>query len=219
MNPWRALLATFLTLACLSLGFAAGAAELKQGKDYLLINPPLTADNTRIEVTEFFWYGCPHCFDFEPALASWLKKLPGDVSFRRVPAIFPNNQWTPGASLYYSLEAMDLLDALHDEVFKAIHVERKRLDNEMVLLEWLSGKGVDAQKFSATRASFGVQSRVQQARRLTLASGMNGVPALMVHGQFLVPTQGPHAELLATVDQLIERVRAVHRGKPGANAR
>ena len=135
MHAWRTLLATFLTLSCLSLGFSAAAAELKQGKDYLLINPPLTADDARIEVTEFFWYGCPHCFDFEPALAGWLKKLPGDVSFRRVPAIFPNNQWTPGAGLYYALEAMDLLEALHDEVFKAIHVERKRLDNEKVLHE------------------------------------------------------------------------------------
>jgi thiol:disulfide interchange protein DsbA len=190
------------------LAFGAGAVELIQDHDFRVINPPLAADTSKIEVTEFFWYGCPHCFDFEPILATWAKKLPADVSFRRVPALFPNNKWIPGAKLYYTLEAMNLLERLHSEVFSAIHVERQRLDDEKILLEWVAKKGVDTKKFSATWSSIGVQSRVRQAQELTQAAGLSGVPAVMVHGRYLALTSGNYEELVAAIDQLVERVRA-----------
>lgn len=204
MRAWRAVLA--MLGLCLALG--AGAAELRQDRDFRLVNPPLPTDMNKIEVTEFFWYGCPHCFDFEPVLAAWVRKLPADVSFRRVPTIFPNNKWMPGARLYYTLEAMNLLEKLHSEVFKAIHVERQRLDDEKVLFEWVAKKGVDAKKFSETWSSFGVQSRVQQARELTQAAGLTGVPAVMVHGRYLALTPGNYEELVADIDRLVARVRA-----------
>ncbi len=219
MRAWRGALAAFLTIVGFGLGCTATAAELIKGKDYPSISPPLATDNSRIEVTEFFWYGCPHCFDFEPVLGSWLKKLPPDVSFRRVPAIFPNNQWAPAASLYYSLEAMGLLEQLHDDVFKATHIERKRLSNEKILHEWLAAKGVDIKKFRETWSSFGVKSRVAQARRLTLASGMTGVPSLMVNGMYLALPQPKHEDMVATVDQIVERIRAESGRKPGAVGR
>lgn len=204
MKAWRGVLATLGV--CFSL--AAAAAELQEGRDFRLINPPLAADKNKIEVTEFFWYGCPHCFDFEPVLAPWVKKLPADVSFRRVPAIFPNNKWSPGARLYYTLEAMNLLGQLHSEAFAAIHVERLRLDDEKLALEWVAKKGVEAKKFSDTWSSFGVQSRIQQARDITQSAGLSGVPAVMVHGRYLALTNGSYAELLVVVDQLIERARS-----------
>lgn len=204
MGAWRGVLAVLG--ACLALG--VGAVELKEGRDFREINPPLAPGKERIEVTEFFWYGCPHCFDFEPILAAWVKKLPADVSFQRVPAIFPNNKWTPGARLYYTLDAMNLVDKLHRDVFNAIHVERRRLDDEKVVFDWLAKQGVDAKRFSEVWSSFGVQSRVQQARELTKAAGLTGVPSVAVQGRYLALTPGNYEELLANIDQLIDRVRA-----------
>ncbi|MDP2826213.1 MAG: thiol:disulfide interchange protein DsbA/DsbL [Sulfuritalea sp.] len=208
MRAWRGSVAAVLAVLGLCLAPGAGAAELKVGRDFRVINPPLAADRNKIEVTEFFWYGCPHCFDFEPVLAPWVGKLPTDVSFRRVPAIFPNNKWTPGARLYYTLEAMNLLDKLHSEVFNAIHIERKRLDDEKILFQWVASKGVDANKFSDAWLSFGVESRVQQARELTQAAGLTGVPAVVVHGRYQAIAPGSYGELIALIDQLIDGVRA-----------
>jgi thiol:disulfide interchange protein DsbA len=208
MKSWRRVLAAVLVTLGLALALGAGAAELKEGRDFRLVNPPLAVDRNKIEVTEFFWYGCPHCFDFEPVLAAWAKKLPADVSFRRVPAIFPNNKWATGARLYYTLEAMNLLERLHNEVFNAIHIERQRLDDEKIMFEWVAKKGVDPKKFSETWASFGVQSRVRQAQELTRAAGLTGVPVVMVHGRYLAQTEGSYADLVAIIDRLVERVRA-----------
>jgi len=209
MRAWRGIPAAVLATLCLAFG--AGAVELKPDRDFRVINPPLATDtnNTnKIEVTEFFWYGCPHCFDFEPVLAAWAKKLPADVSFRRVPAIGPNNKWTPGARLYYTLEAMNLLEKLHADVFAAIHVDRQRLDDEKILLEWVAKKGIEPKKFGETWSSPGVQSRVQQARELSQSAGLSGVPAVVVQGRYQAMTQGSYEELVAMVDALVARVRA-----------
>lgn len=208
MGAWRGRTAAVLAVLGLCLAPGAGAAELKEGRDFREINPPLAAERNKIEVTEFFWYGCPHCFDFEPVLMPWVRKLPADVAFRRVPAVFPNNKWTPGARLYYTLEAMNLLDRLHAEAFNAIHLERRHLDNEKVLFEWVATKGVDAARFKETWTSFGVQSRVRQARELTKAAGLSGVPAMVVHGRYQAITPGTYGELIVLLDQLIDGVRA-----------
>src|SRR3989338_454861 len=148
MRAWRGVLATILATLGICLALGAGAVELKEGRDFREINPPLAPGKDKIEVTEFFWYGCPHCFDFEPVLAGWQKKLPADVEFRRVPAIFPNDKWPPGARLYSTVEAMNLVDKLHGSAFNAIHVARQRLDNEQILFDWVAKQGVDARKFS-----------------------------------------------------------------------
>lgn len=208
MAAWRGGLAAVLAVLGLCLASGAGAAELKAGRDFRVIDPPLATERNKIEVTEFFWYGCPHCFDFEPVLAPWIRKLPADVVFRRVPAIFPNNKWTPGARLYYTLEAMNLVETLHGEVFSAIHLERKRLDDEKVLLQWVAGKGVDARKFSEAWSSFGVESRLRQARELTQAAGLTGVPAVVVQGRYQAITPGSYGELITLIDRLIDGVRA-----------
>lgn len=204
MGTWRGLLGAMFAMLC----FGTSAAELLAGRDFRVINPPLVADNSRIEVTEFFWYGCPHCFDFEPVLAQWTARLPADTSFRRVPAVLPDGRWSPGARLYYTLETMNLLDTLHVEVFKAIHVERKRIDEEKHLFDWVAGKGVDPARFREAWSSFGVQSRVRQARELGIAAGLTGVPAMVVHGRYQAVTQGNYGELIAVVDQLVARVRS-----------
>jgi thiol:disulfide interchange protein DsbA len=103
---------------------------------------------------------------------------------------------------------MNLLEKLHSDVFNAIHVDRQRLDDEKILFDWAAKRGLDAKKFSEIWSSFGVQNRMQQARELTQAAGLTGVPAVMVHGRYLALTSGNYEELLTIVDQLIERARA-----------
>jgi thiol:disulfide interchange protein DsbA len=204
-KTWTVLLAMLAACFCL----VAGAAELKEGRDFRELNPPLAPDRVKIEVIEFFWYGCPHCFNLEPVLSPWVRKLPADVSFRRVPAVFPGNaKWALGARIYYTLEAMNLLDRLHAEVFTAYHVERKRLDDEKVLLEWLATKGVDGKAYLAAASSFGVQSRVRQAVETSQRAGMNGVPAVVVDGRYQAITPESYNDLLVLVDRLIDRARA-----------
>ena len=208
MRTWRGILAAVLATFGVCLALGAGAVELKEGRDFRVINPPLAVDKARIEVTEFFWYGCPHCFDFEPILAPWAKKLPADVIFRRVPALFPNNKWLPPARLFYTLEAMNLVDKLHRDVFNAIHLDHQRLDDEKILFDWVAKKGVDPKVFGETWASPGVQRRVQQARDLTLASRITGVPSVMVQGKYLALTPGTYEDLLEIIEALIDRARA-----------
>lgn len=213
MARWRNGVAVVLAALGLCLALGAGAADLQEGRDFRELNPPLAPAKGKIEVTEFFWYGCPHCFDFEHVLTPWARKLPADVSFRRVPAIFPNDKWAPAARIYYTLEAMNLVDRLHGEVFNAIHVERKRLDDEKTLFAWVAGKGVDTAKFSETWSSFGVHSRVQQAREITKAAALTGVPAMVVHGRYQAITPGSYGELIELVDRLVARVRTEAGGK------
>jgi len=208
MWAWRRILATVLATLGLCLALGAGAAKPQEGIDFQRINPPLAADKDKIEVVEFFWYGCPHCFDFEPILDGWLKKLPADVRFRRVPAIFANPKWPPAARLYYTLEAMNLVDKLHGGVFDAIHVDRQRLFDEKVVFDWVAKKGVDAKKFREVWSSAGVQDRMRHAGELTRAAGALAVPSVMVDGRYLVPGMGDYVELLAITELLIARVRA-----------
>jgi thiol:disulfide interchange protein DsbA len=190
----------------------AGAVELKEGQQYTVFNPPKATENSdKIEITEFFWYGCGHCYHLDPALIKWVKKLPKDVVFRRVPAVFPGRDggpgsWAPGAKLYYSMEAMGLLDKLHSEVFDAIHAERTNLLNEKVMLEWLGKKGVDTAKFADIYQSFAVQSKISRSMQLSQAHGLDGVPALIVDGHYKLAS-AENEDLLAALDQLIDKVR------------
>lgn len=200
-------------LAAASLIFAsfAGAQDLKEGRDYTVIaTPQPTEAPGKIEVVELFWYGCSHCFDFDPLLNKWLKNLPKDVAFRRVPAIFPNGSWAPGARIYYALEATGQLEKLHGEIFDAIHVDRYNLNDPKVLTAWLTKKGVDAQKFMDAYNSFAVQGKVQRSLQLTKGYGINGVPALIVQGKYMPASgaAGSYEDVLVVVDKLIAKARA-----------
>jgi thiol:disulfide interchange protein DsbA len=145
---------------------------------------PTEADG-KIEVAEFFWYGCIHCYNLEPALEAWTKKLPPDVAFRRIPAIF-NERWAHDAAIFYTLESMGLLEKLHRPLFDAIHRDRLHTDNAAALSEWLTKNGVDAKKFNETLKSFGIQSKVRKAAQLTVASKVDGTPAILVQGRYQV---------------------------------
>ena len=187
----------------------AGRAP-QSGKEYLPLpkNAPVEAPAGRIEVVEFFWYNCPHCNSFEPALEAWIKRAPKDVVVRRVPVAF-RSDFQPQQRLYYALEAMGLLDRLHAKVFYAIHVERKRLERPEAILDWVAAQGVDKAKFTEHFNSFSVASKATRASQLTTAYNVEGVPAMGVAGRFY--TDGTMAKgmehVLQVVDYLVGEVR------------
>ena len=176
---------------------------------YTTLQNSLPVENpAKVEIAEFFWYGCIHCYNLEPAIAVWAPKLPADAYFRRIPAVF-NERWAIDATIYYSFEALGLLEKLHRPFFDAIHKDRLRTDNPAALNEWLTKNGLDPQKFDATMKSFGVQSKTKRASQLTGASRIDGTPALMVQGRYTISTeQGRSAEgMLANAERLIPVVR------------
>lgn len=205
----RSLKALLLAVVCLVFAAAAGAQELKQGRDYAVLNPAQPTDaKGKIEVTEFFWYGCSHCFELEPLMQKWSKSKPADVVFQRIPALFPGNKWLPEAKLYYTLEALGLVEQLHQQVFDAIHVDRVRMSDEKTMLAWIERKGVDRKKFEDTYRSFAIQSRAQRSMQLSQAHGLDGVPALIVQGKYKALSSGSYGELMANLDKLVAKVRA-----------
>ncbi len=188
------------------LTFTAAAQTPAQG--YTELKEPLpTSSNGRIEVVEFFWYGCSHCYAFEPYIEQWLKALPPDVEFRRVPAMF-NKQWAEAGRVYYTLESMGLLGRLHRPLFDAIHQQHLRITNEGQLRDWLQRQKVDVDKYFATAQSFAVESKLKRAAVLTEASKITGVPALIVDGRYVVSAEvGTQQKMLQITDALIERTR------------
>jgi protein dithiol oxidoreductase (disulfide-forming) len=195
-----------LAVAFAAAGPAAHAQTFTEGVDYTVMKAPLATDNpARVEVIEMFWYGCPHCYELEPLIESWSKALPKDVEFKLIPAPL-NKNWEIAARVYYTLESMGLVEKLHAPLFDAIHRDHLRITNERALLEWLEGKGVDTKKFSAAYRSFSVESKIKRAQQITQAAGLEGVPALMVNGKYVVPGQTP-ARMLAIADFLIAQSR------------
>lgn len=196
-------------LLLLSLLFTAHAAEeYFEGFQYARINPaqPTAAAAGKVEVVEMFWYGCPHCYSFEPHLQEWLKRKPANVEFVRIPAIFGNKLWRLHATAYYTAEALGVLDKVHEPLFEAIHKGKRKLDSEDELAELFARHGgVEKDKFRTTFHSFTVQAKVGRAADLSQRYGLSGVPALVVNGKFR--TDGPMAQtyqgMLNVVDHLV----------------
>jgi len=166
----------------------------RSGQAYLSLPKPapVEAPADRVEVVEFFWYNCPHCHAFEPALDAWLRRQPKHVAFRRVPVAF-NADFEPQQRLYYTLEAMGLVDKLHAKVFGAIHGEGKRLERPEIIADWVAAQGVDKGRFGEIFNSFSVASKVTRARQLTAAYSVEGVPAMGVAGASIPTAPWPRA--------------------------
>ena len=212
------------TVACVLalLLCAAAAAQPVPGRDYAVINPPQPAGNGKgVEVLEFFWYGCPHCAALQAPLRVWLKSKPADVNFRRHPAVLADN-WVPLTLAYYAMDALGVVDKLHYDVFDAIHEQRIRLQDPKVLFEWVEKQGVDKQKFSETYHSFGVKSRGMRAIESTRAYGIDGTPAIVVDGKYLVAPSMilkpdkkgiDYERYFQVLDQVIARARKERAGR------
>lgn len=193
--------------ASLTFGGAALAQAPQLGVDYTVYDTPQPTDAPgKIEVTEFFAYTCSHCADMEPLLAQWSKTLPKDVSVRRIPVIF-RPTFVPAAKLYYTLDAMNLLDKLHEQAFDAMHKERINLLDEKAMLSWVGSKGVDTAKFADIYKSFAISSKVTRADQITRAHNIPGTPAIVINGKYLI-SAGDHPRQLKIAEYLIAKVRA-----------
>ena len=208
-------LTALLFALALAIPTLAGAQQQQQQQQqqrqaYTELKPavPTEAPAGKIDVIEFFWYGCIHCYNLEPALETWLKKLPADTQFRRVPAVF-TERWAHDAAIFYTFEALGVLDKLHRPFFDAIHRDRLRSDNPQALAEWLQKNGVNPQKFTEVMKSFGVQSKTKRAIQLTNAYKIDGTPAMAVNGRFTVSAEqgGSREGMLESVNKLIEVAR------------
>jgi len=204
-----------IMLVVLSPGMLSAAPEAgyAEGFEYKLITPAQpTTSKGMVEVVEMFWYGCPHCFKFEPMLHEWLKTKPKNVKFIRVPAIF-RPQWELHAQLFYTAEALGIVDKLHQQVFDAIHKERTNLSDEKAIKTFFVGHGVKAEDFDRTFRSFSVQARVRRAKMLTGRYGISGVPSMIVNGKYMTDariaslsdTRITHQNMLKVVNFLIAR--------------
>lgn len=201
-------------LAALNFAFilaasgALAAAEPMEDVDYVLIAPQPGGGGGRIEVIEFFYYGCDSCYRFEPALAAWLRNLASDVSFRRVPAL-RRMEWVPLTRVYFALEETGALDLLHGEVYKAIHEKDIDLGDSGELIKWAEMNRLERAGFEKILNSESVSMKVQKARDTTVAYGIRATPSIVVDGKYLTSggVLGSLEALLPVVDGLIDKAR------------
>ena len=198
-------------------GMSAQAADvpLIAGKAYVeLSNPVPVAEPGKIEVVELFWYGCPHCYSFEPVINPWAEKLPADVHFVRIPAMF-GGPWDAHGQMFLTLEAMGVENKVHSAVFNAIQKDRKPLTKPEEMAEFLATQGVDKDKFLATFDSFAIKGQIVKAKELAKKYEVSGVPTMIVDGKyrFDLGTAGSPEQALNVADQLIAKERAAKAAK------
>lgn len=182
--------------------FAAPAA----GTDYKLIEPAQpTSSGNKVEVLEFFFYGCSHCYHLHPELSAWEKKMPKDVNLVLVPTIF-NSNWEPMAYTYYALEVLGKNHELHNALYDAWNVNNIDLSDESKISAFVAKHGVDSKKFSEAYHSFGVQSKVMRSKQLTQTYAIRGTPTLIVDGKYLITGLQP-GESIKVLAELVEKAR------------
>jgi thiol:disulfide interchange protein DsbA len=189
---------------------AQGPARFVAGKEYFKLDRPVPTDTEagKIELIEFFWYSCPHCNAFEPTFAEWVKNAPKDVVVRRMPVAF-RDDFAPQQRLFFTLEAMGLLDKMHAKVFQAVHVERLPLNTDASIQTWIEKQGIDKTKFADTFKSFGVASKLKRAVQLQNDFKIEGVPSLGVAGKFYVDGSlaGTMERALQVTEFLLTQIR------------
>lgn len=190
---------------------AQAQAAPVEGRNFVRLErpAPVSAPAGKLEVVEFFWYGCPHCHHLEPALNAWIAKLPADVVFKRIPVAFRENPFVAHQRLYFAIEALGLTAELHGKVFHAIHAEQARLDKPELIADFVARHGVDKTKFMAAYNAFAMQTKLAQARTLAEAYKLDGVPTLGVAGKFFtsLALNVTPDKTLATVDFLLAQAR------------
>lgn len=207
----RAFLALALGAAVSSLaGTAAAAAALVEGTNYARLKAPVPVETgKKIEVIEFFSYGCPHCAALETFLAPWRAKLPADVEFRRVPVFF-QPAWVNLGKVYYTLDALGEDSKLSPSVFTAIHGGNVRLSDDKTFFDWAASKGLDRKKVEDMYNSFAINGKMSRAKQLAQTYNIQSVPTVIVDGKFITASDkvGTHADLPAALDELIAKARA-----------
>ena len=202
--------ALLVLLAAVAFASGNAAAQLVEGKNYARIaNPQPVETGRKIEVIEFFSYGCPHCAELEPHLDAWLAKAPQDVAFRRVPVMF-QQRWVPLAKIYYTLDALGVESKLSPEVFRAIHGSNVALWDTPKFYDWAATKGVDRKKVEEVFTSFAIDGRMKRAMQLAQQYNIQSVPTVIVDGKFVTSSDrvGTHAQLPGAIEELVNKARA-----------
>ncbi len=204
----KKLLSALLFLA----SFQVLAADPQIGREFDKTLQVIPTDNpSKIEVTEVFWYGCIHCYQMDPLLNDWVKKLPSDVIFKRMPGL-PQPTWAPMAKAFYAMEDLKLTDKLHTALFDAVNKEKSlNPTNEAAAIDWITKKsGLDKAKVEASFKSFSMNSKLNQAAQYFRATGATGVPSLIIDGKFITSSTmaGSNPAALKTADYIINNLRA-----------
>jgi len=195
-------------LASLALSATAQMADPQEGNQYLrLKNPQPVETGKKIEVIEFFSYGCPHCGEFEPVLQGWLKTVPADVQFRRVPVMF-QERWVPLAKIYYTLEALGEESRFSPEVFTALHGKGLPLWQDKTFFDWAASQGLDRKKVEDMYNSFAIGGKVNRARMIAQAYQVQSVPLIVVDGKFVSNRVASHGAMPPLIDALVVKARA-----------
>jgi protein dithiol oxidoreductase (disulfide-forming) len=202
----------FVALAFLALSTSLQASIIA-GHDYVVLSTPQRQEsNGKIEVVEFFSWGCPHCYEFYPLLSRWVGTLPKDAAFKRVPAGLGHPEWEALARAYYALQSTGDVDRLDSQIFEDIHRNHVWLYDEQSITAWVGKHGVNVPKFTAAFRSFNVNMSAGQAEQKAEDYRIPGVPALAIAGKYMV--DGDQAKMLTTSDQLIVMERAANKN-PG----
>ncbi len=208
-----------LSISLVAVGAQAAPNNPQNGVDYRTLDKSQQTDSgKKVEVTEFFWYSCPHCNALEPDLVAWVKKQGDNIVFKRVPVAFRDSM-VPQQKLYYTLEALGKLDELHSKVFNVIHVQKQRTDTDAEIADFAVKHGLDKQKFLDVYNSFSVQTKAKRAMQLMQAYQVDGVPLIAVDGRYLTspsivgsslgnkPEPVLHAATLQVMDWLVAKVK------------
>jgi thiol:disulfide interchange protein DsbA len=208
---FAALLLIIPLLACAQ----SAPEQYQEGTHYQLITPPQpTESSATVEVTEVFWYACPHCFHLEPALEAWLKHKPANVTFIRLPAAF-NPNWELLARAYYSAEDLGVVAKIHEPLFHAIHEEHTPMNTDKDVITFFTAHGVKEDDIRNAMGSFSVATRVRRSKQMGERYGLTGVPAIIINGKYRtdVGMAGGNDALLKVVDFLIKKESAAAHGK------
>lgn len=204
----KSLIRSLAVAVALMASGTALAAEAQLGKDYSLLNPPQPTNTKKIEVLEFFFYGCSHCNLLHPLLSAWEKTMPKDVELSFVPTVF-RDSWEPMAYTFYALESMGKLAQLDDPLYRAWNEQNMVLVDEDKIADFVAKNGVDRAKFTAAYDSFSMQSMVTRAKQMIRSYGINGTPTLVVDGKYVIEGLQPE-DTIQALKRVIVMARKTH---------
>ena len=215
-----ALAAVSLSLLAVAVSASASPSNPQNGTDYRILDQAQPTDSgKKVEITEFFWYNCPHCAAFNPSLEAWVKKQGDKIVFKQVPVAF-RDSFIPQQKLFYTLEALGKTGEMNAKIFQAIHGDGQRIDTDKTILAYIEKQGIDKQKFLDTYNSFSIQTKVRRAAQLQDAYKIDGVPTLAVDGRYITspaiagaamagqPESMQQAATLQVLDHLVAKVAA-----------
>ncbi len=195
----------------LAAGLLAGSSMIASAQSgYEVLETPLRTESPdKIEVVEFFWYGCPHCFSFEPHIKAWKQSKPDNVEF--IIAAPPlNPAWKVHSQAFYAAQVLGVLDQFHEPMFNAIHVDKKPMRKPKDVGKLVDSLGLDGEKFQKTMKSFNVDAKIRQSLQMASSAGLNAVPTVVINGKYRTSgsVAGSYENLIAVLNELIEQESA-----------